>query len=433
MATEQAKATWGSSHGWSAVTPVLEDAAREVVASFPGLESEFSRESALRYVTRLVGVGAMLVFEDADPGYPEFRSFCGYLGWNWALPNPDSEYFYVPLHGDFTYRIFGRRGTPHMLRMGVWGGELIELRSGVPGVSHLESYRRTHVGVGNGQKPGQMMFDGDLEVGPGGEVEVVLSREPHEGNWLKLPSGPCWGFVRHEFYDWEHEELAPLSVERVGATYPRPSDTVAQLKDCPDRLVRYFMDTPELWGLAAKGWYPADPSSIDLRLEQFTDSTSKLQEGQAGQAYGRSNYRCGPDEAVILEFEVPDCTYWSFGLYSPYLELMDHKGHQSSLNGRQAVVDSDGFFRAVISQRDPGIANWLDSQGQDTGLITARTVGASGPRSAHLQVVPFDEVLKFLPPESALVTPTERSDIIRRRWLSYCRTRGIGAPTEDHS
>ena len=53
----------------------------------------------------------------------------------------------------------------------------------------------------------------EFELGPDGEFEIVLSAEPHEGNWLPLDEGATMLVVRHFFYDWEHEVPVTMSIE----------------------------------------------------------------------------------------------------------------------------------------------------------------------------------------------------------------------------
>src|SRR3546814_4563288 len=50
----------------------------------------------------------------------------------------------------------------------------------------------------------------------------------------------------------------------------------------------------------------------------------------------------------------------------------EYRHHTSSLNHAQAVPDSDGLYRWVISAADPGVHNWLDGSGNACGSILLR-------------------------------------------------------------
>ena len=54
----------------------------------------------------------------------------------------------------------------------------------------------------------------ELDLGPDGEVELVLSADPHEGNWLPIADNATQLVVRHFFYDWDTEVASSLSIER---------------------------------------------------------------------------------------------------------------------------------------------------------------------------------------------------------------------------
>ena len=116
-----------------------------------------------------------------------------------------------------------------------------------------------------------------------------------------------------------------------------------------------------------------------------------------------------PDEALILEVEPPEGVYWSISLGNPWLETIHYGRHQSSLNGHQAVIDSDGIFRAVICATDPGVANWLDTAGHSNGAMLLRCVRTETAPVPHVRVVKVDEVLSLLPADTTMTTPDERA------------------------
>ena len=83
-------------------------------------------------------------------------------------------------------------------------------------------------------------------------------------------------------------------------------------------------------------------------------------------------------EALILETELPDeCRYWQALVGDDRFCTVDWVNRQSSLNDAQAWIDTDGRFRAVISNRDPGVPNWLDKADYPWGVIQMRFYRAS--------------------------------------------------------
>ena len=56
--------------------------------------------------------------------------------------------------------------------------------------------------------------------------------------------------------------------------------------------------------------------------------------------------------------------YQGIQLGSMWYVSLDYINHQTSLTGDQARIDPDGQLRFVISERDPGVANWLELTGR---------------------------------------------------------------------
>lgn len=123
----------------------------------------------------------------------------------------------------------------------------------------------------------------------------------------------------------------------------------------------------------------------------------------------------GPDEALILEVEPPQGVYWSYSLGNPWWETIHYGRHQSSLNAAQAAVDSDGLVRVVLSARDPGVANWLDTAGHSNGAMILRCVRTETAPTPTARVVPFDGIGAALPDGTKMLTPGERKAVLEAR------------------
>ena len=73
------------------------------------------------------------------------------------------------------------------------------------------------------------------------------------------------------------------------------------------------------------------------------------------------------------------------------------------------------MFRAVISHKDPGIANWLDAGGNQTGLMTIRYYEADSTPIPTVTRVPFSDLAKALPADAQTVTTEQRQKTLRNR------------------
>jgi hypothetical protein len=134
------------------------------------------------------------------------------------------------------------------------------------------------------------------------------------------------------------------------------------------------------------------------------------------QAYYDGIHEIADDEALVVEFPVPDpCRYWQILVADDRFATVDWVNRQSSLNDVQAHVDADGWFRGVVSRRDPGVYNWLDKADFGWGVLQARFYRADEYPEATVTKVPVADVLEHLPAGTRTVTPEEREAQLRKR------------------
>ena len=103
-------------------------------------------------------------------------------------------------------------------------------------------------------------------------------------------------------------------------------------------------------------------------------------------------------------------------------ETTDWYNNHSALNDTQAQVDSDGIVRFVISAKDPGVPNWLDTAGYEKGEFQGRLYNSSSNVLPTMKKVPFAQVRQHLPDDTPVITAEERDQILReRRFLLQSR------------
>jgi hypothetical protein len=363
-------------------------AMERIVYDDPRVVDDLTRAEGVRYLTRLIAGGIALTLEGWDWRHPRLIKFLS-TGVQFGLPAADCHYQTAAVHGDHTYRITGSRGTSRMFdvetrkgfmaKLGDWS--LIDRRS-------------------------------EFEIGEDGRVEVVLSQEEQPGNWIRLADGPGSIIVRQYYYDWLTEEPAILRIDRDGAEYPAAPVTVGAIEE----RMRLLID-----------WLQALPPALQYAVSTYYDAPERgfvygtLDYGWADLQYGKATYALDREQAAIVEFRPPEAPYWAIQLCSHYWEARDWHLRQSSLNGQQATLDDDGIFRAVISQRDPGIPNWLDTGDHPTGLVTLRLYKAADRPAPTIRAVGFDELAGALPAGTPAVSAAEREASVRARAHSVYR------------
>jgi hypothetical protein len=348
-----------------------------------------------RYLTRFLEAGIRSCVAHADPDYPVFARMIEH-DMTWGLDVPDCLYAYAPIRGDASYRIRGWRGTANHID--------IQANTGHYAMGNVTSW--ITVASINGL---QLLCDaeGHFDLVLGGRAED----HPDAMNWLPLREDAGFLLVRQYFADWENERPADLEIERIGAPYPAPPPTPDQIRERLERLDTWLDRGAALWERMSRSFLGMGPNTLLLHQAEAASEHS----GLAGQAYGIGNFRCAPDEAVIVELTPPACHHWSLSLASWYWESIDYATRQSSLNGHQARIDPDGVLRAVICHDDPGFANWLDPGGHDRGSIAARFLLADHAPKPSLRRVPRHRLDAEMPGDSPRVTTAERAAALDRR------------------
>jgi hypothetical protein len=309
--------------------------------------------------------------------------------YKWGMDCPDCIYAGGPLRGGETYRIWGNRGTARYV--------------GLQSMAGMAS-------------SGNVLLD-ELDLGPGGEVELILSADHHDGNWLPIASDASALVVRHFFYDWDTEVASSLFIERIGGETDgsadrRPEDPRAVAARQLIALGDFLVGNLDFFLQFAR---PETPNTFLPPL----DGTAMGAAAENRPVIGSFELR--PDEALVVEVTPPEGLYWSFSIGNPWWETIDYANHQSSLNGHQAVVDDDGLVRAVIAHDDPGIANWLDTAGHSAGPVILRCVRTETAPVPATQVVPMTQLEKALPSGTRRVSAEERADVLQARRVAVSR------------
>ncbi|WP_006244797.1 DUF1214 domain-containing protein [Mycolicibacterium tusciae] len=352
-----------------------------LVASSDVNRNSVDYASGMRHLMVLLAVGVDEALRvDPDPVLAVSRTSTDDI-LTWGMECPDCLYLRATLRGGETYRLFGNRGTARYVGL--------QTMNGIASTANC-------------------LVD-DLEVDADGDFEIVLSADEHEGNWMRVDGDHPTLVVRHFFYDWDNERPSSLQIERVGAEVA-PKDRAVAADVGVSRQIyalgEFIHDNLKFF-LDFNGGPPANA---------FMPPIDRSDMGAAAEnrpVIGR--YELEPDEALILEVEPPQGVYWSYSLGNQWWETIHYGRHQSSLNAHQAAIDSDGVLRVVISSRDPGVANWLDTAGHSNGAMILRCVRTETAPTPSARVVPFAAVSSELPGGTALVGPEERATIIAAR------------------
>ena len=315
------------------------------------------------------------------------------LAQNVFQPNSDTIYKSVMIDGAGVYRLKGERGDTRMLILAQLGPDT--LRTGKLGAA-LKQYD----------------FD-TLTFDDQGRFDVIISGtrpDGHRGDWWELDPRAEKFMVRTVGCRWGDEREPRYGIDRLDVAPTKGRHSAAELSF---RL----SEIPTIAGHCACTF----PDHVEkLRQEGYINRLKVFDVSQMvglnRQHYYEGAYQLEEDEALIVEAKVPDkVKYWSLILTNDIYETTDWSNNQSSLNDAQAHIDRDGWFRAVVSARDPGLPNWLDTSGYPSGAIQGRWFDASSAPTPEVKKLKLADVRSALPADTPRVTPAERDATLRER------------------
>lgn len=331
---------------------LLEEIPKSFLSSEHGVVDELDVVEGYRYVAHVLAT--VLEFHmEGDPERPRFTPIVTperkYLG-----DNPDALYYWARIRGDRSYRVRGRRGREAYLSF------TIHARDPDGG------YQERVVADIN---------DRDLDIAPDGSYELILSPNEHPGNWVKLDPDSSVIMTRHYYLEQGsaaadpdiHVELridpldspgpAPIIDDatfgerlRGAATFLR-ANTVGRPKPGTEPPVPFVSTVPNDVG----------PPFSFRNMPDFW--------GAVDIYYSSGQFELALGEALVMEGTLPEAAFVNVVAWNRFMQTLDYVSRRCSLNNEQMVLDADRRYRIVLADEDPGVPNWIDTQGHRKGTI----------------------------------------------------------------
>jgi hypothetical protein len=314
-------------------------------------------------------------------------------GSRWGIDDPDSVYRVIPISGEERYEIHGKVGANRMTEnyFTLWDANM------------------GTVAVLNGRT---------METDTDGSFTITVDSDPANGRPNHVQTTP----QAHEFYirdvllNWDRDDPNHLSVQRLGsapATSPRTLDEQA---DATAAMMAYFAD---FTGKLSHGVYKMAPNNFNLAWS--ADRVGAMR----NQVYVMGRFDLSPGDAFVVDVSDGGAEYFTVPLSNIWGTTLDIVDRTGSLNKAQSVPNEDGTYTYVISPTDPGLVNWIDSDGLTEGILTLRMAefGADGPKEdlgARGRVVKLDDLDKEVP-TLRRVSAQERATELADRRTAYLR------------
>ena len=318
----------------------------------------------------------------------------------WGAHNPDNMSRAVMINGDSWYEVSGQRlgagpSQETFLLNGAIVGTQAQNTEGAPVLASLRNDQ--------------------IKYEAGGSFMITIGPKPAAPGINHLQSQPGANVlrVRDTMSDWQNEFPSRLQIRRVAGppAPPAPTDdeiadmVVGLLKLQPAYWLKYYQDQV----------YSAPPN------------TAKFMGGRVG-GWGFLSlgwFQLKEDEALVFIVDPLDAAYSAIQVTDPWTVPPNYINLNGGLNRAQAKANADGTITYVVAAKDPGVWNWIDTDGMHLGTYTIRWQGLTTPPDVaekairNTSLVRFADLKTVLPIETVWVDAAARQRQLADRAAAF--------------
>lgn len=279
---------------------------------------------------------------ETDDAKPELTPF-NLWRQKFYMDNPDCLYWVAELAKGGRYRIDGVVRGAAFTSFNVYAGRGLEAQT----VARVTS--------------------DDLQCDAQGRFSLTLGGEKADarGQWAPIPERANMVWVR-QFYDEPAAMDGSCTITRLDAVTPAAIIDAAQFAHRLS-VLGSTLDTASK--VIAHGGRTAEAPNA---IREWSEMQGGAVYTEPGIHYQRGAWQLGPGEALVIEGQMAKARHMSVLLYSRFLNSLDYRNRQISLTGPRIATTENGAFRIVLSGEDPGVPNWLDTEGRPFGHFVIR-------------------------------------------------------------
>ena len=358
------------------------DLIKQVDSEFLGEERRVSEASDIaegEHMLLHLVKAALDVWVDNDATRPRFAPLASPV-LKWGGEGSDNPAHCAPLDPSRRYLIRGRMKNEVYISFTVYTGK----REGDWNDGVISAMNHTEFEIGS---------DGRFEIPIGTQARVdALHMEPGKPNCI----------ISRHYWEGETcgmadpENTVELDIECLDAPgYPRPlgPSRLAQKLEAAMNFIRgQTLDRPATPDPRTQPeWFSLVPNQLPKPMKWVPSEGGGA--GAIDNAYCAGLVVLAPDQALVVESRWPECVYANVMFWNRFQQAPDYRYRSCSLNRRQMKADAEGRFRFVVAHEDPGVPNWIDTEGHATGMLYWRFLLPEGDiEQPKCTVVPLTDV-----------------------------------------
>ena len=339
---------------------------------------------------------------NADPNYPKVFSHVYSGPYEWfgrKMPgnrafggdNPDTLYAMIPVDPYARFRISGQKFNDKI-------DAPLQIASNLSLSSTL----------------GFIAWE-DMVFEPDGSFTVTIGPEPANGRVNHIQSTPEAKFViiRNTRSDWSAKPVR-YRVERLDPPQAEPL-TFEQLAE---RAALYIVDD-----IPASVYWLSMLDELEYnKLPELFATGNVGGMWTARMTFGKLHL--ADDEAYVLTTDFGGARFFNLVLYDYWQYSLDYGRRLTSSNDVQSIPNPDGTTTFVISTKDPGVYNWIDTYGLEYPKVMLRwqqlprDAGAAPPWVKG-EVVKLKDLKNVLPDGVKFATSQQRRQQLEERWQAH--------------
>lgn len=311
--------------------------------------------------------------------------------------NPDNNYTLIPLDGLAHFELHGKRNEPAPIDIQFT----------------LTGNFTTTMTVAN-------LDWEDVIIDPDGTFIITFGPEPAGSvkgrKHTHIQTGPDTYFlmVRDVRSDWRQVPNS-YGIKRLDP----PTAPPLTFQQIVNRTAHYMTEDVAMTYLTIAMNAAQDPNTI---MAPFNAGGLG---GLVTQMMTGSSVKIADDEAFVVTVGHGGSKYHVLPLYDYWQHIMEIDTRTSTMNSAQSIPNRDDSTTYVISIKDPGVHNWIDTVGLHEPRFWMRwhmsknnPAPGKGPWIKG-QLVKLDELKHVLPAETKWVTPEERRQQLAERLAEF--------------